>query len=201
MTPLPLAQVHYAIGGKPLSVLEIHTAWVGGRWETEVEQVQGDVGFRVTDPEGKSMPIAATTAQDVVDTFDPDTEFWIFNRHRVGDYYAHVNWPLADGRTLSWVDERTPPRLVANNAAVKGGWGADAPETVWVSERSDVEWSVDQVRIELALDDGAWAGGTAVTSVVLSHTMPNLEELRVKIDGSVRRPSPHSSFLGGSCPP
>ena len=46
----------------------------------------------------------------------------------------------------------------------------------------DLYWSVDQVQINLEADSAAWERGKAVLNVTLDDSMPNLEQLLVRLD-------------------
>lgn len=171
----PDLNVHYERDGVPLSVLEIHRAWVTRCWD-EVSMLTGVVPFRVTD---KAVSGAGTTFANL----DNETaEFQIFGWHEVGDYYSHVTLQMrntqhsieASAPTLNWVDELTPPRLVSYNSPTGG---------TFTSNVNDLYWSVDQVQINLQVDAEAWAQREAALAVSLDHSMPNLDRLLVRIDG------------------
>ncbi len=166
--------VHYELDGVPLSVLEIHRAWVERRWD-DVRLVQGPTPFRRTDKESSGL-------LDVWGTLDEaDTTFWTFTRHRAGDYYSHVGVYLGNTHhsrggpipMLNWVDERTPPRLVAGNRPNAGAW---------TSNERDMYPTIDQVQIDLRADAAAWERGEAVLEVCLRDSMPNLDRLLARID-------------------
>jgi hypothetical protein len=193
--------VHYeSEDGVPLSVLGIHDEWMAGpaAWD-KVKQVQGATPYCMTDLGGKSMPSPDFYGEDFV--FDPEAEGWVFNRHRVGDYFVHCSWALADGRKLNWVDSLTPPRLMVSSQPVLGRQAFAAAEpvagadTVWVSSRDQAEWSVNQVHIELTIGDdadgehtthaqpqGAEGAEHSDLRCRLHSNMPNMSELLIKFD-------------------
>ena len=177
----PDLNVHYERGGAPLSILEIHDAWVTRRWD-EVTMLTGPTPFRVTD---KAISGAATTFANLD---NQNAEMQIFGWHNVGDYYSHVTLPMRNtthssrehAPTLHWVDAHTPPRLVSYNG-VTGG--------TFTSNVNDLYWSVDQVQIDLAVDAAAWERREARLSVSLDHSMPNLDRLLVRLDDEEWRAS------------
>jgi hypothetical protein len=187
------ANVHYvasaAAGGGitlplPLSCLEIHQAWVDRRWAEVEQRLCGPTPFRMTDLTrgSKSMPSGAVMAQ-LGDNWDPATEMAIFSDNRIGDYYHYLNYG-GGPETLSWMDEHAPPRLLEHGATVASRHGA-LEKRVLVSQANEIDWSVDQVQIDLALDDEAWAVQATTQSVTLHislrHSMPNLEQLLIKL--------------------
>ncbi len=166
--------VHYELDGVPLSALEIHRAWVGGRWG-EVRMAQGPTPFRRTEKTSSGL-------LKIYDTLDEhDASSWVFARNRVGDYYSHVGVYLGNTHhsrggpipMLNWVDERTPPRLISANIP-----SAEA----WTGNESDMYPTIDQVQIDLRADAEAWERGEAALKVELQDSMPNLERLLVRID-------------------
>jgi len=171
----PDLNVHYERDSVPLSVLEIHQAWVTRRWN-EVSMLTGAVPFRVTD---KAVSGAGTAFANL----DNETaELQIFGWHNVGDYYSHVTLPMrntqhssdASAPTLHWVDAFTPPRLVSYNNPTGG---------TFTSNVNDLYWTVDQVQINLQADAEAWAQRDGVLAVSLDHSTPNLDRLLVRING------------------
>jgi hypothetical protein len=181
----PDLNVHYehlARPGVPLSVLEIHRAWVTRRWD-EVRLVQGPTPFRVTDKPGSG---AGTTFRNVD---HPTAEVWIFGRHDVGDYYSHVRLLLrntqhsSDGPddVLHWTDAHTPPALIEFNRPNGAHWS---------SNEADLNWTVDQVQIDLRVEAAAWEEGRAVLHVSLAHSMPNLARLLVRLGDEPWRETP-----------
>lgn len=169
----PDLNVHYEREGIPLSVLEIHNAWVTRRWD-EVEMLTGPTPFRVTD---KAISGAGTAFANLD---NQAAEMQIFGWNEVGDYYSHVTLPMHNRQhssdesapTLHWVDAYTPPRLVSYNRPTGGTFTSDV---------NDLYWSVDQVQINLKVDAEAWELRDAVLSVALDHSMPNLDRLLVRI--------------------
>ena len=166
--------VHYERDGIPLNALEIHRAWVTRRWN-EVTMVQGPTPYHVT--ESKKSGSAITFK-------NPDNEaaeLWIFSQHNVGDYYAHVNYLLGNDRhssdelppRIEWIDEWTPQRLVG---------GKQVNAVSFTGNEHDVNWTVDQVQIDLCCDPSAWEQREAVLHVKLEHSMPNLDRRLVRID-------------------
>ncbi len=178
----PDLNVHYERESIPLSVLEIHKAWVTRRWD-DVNMVTGPTPFRVTE---KADSGAATT---FLNQDNQDAEFQIFGWHNVGDYYTHVVLPLHNTQhssnrgagSLEWVDAWTPPRLIAYNR-VNGSH--------FTSDVHDLYWSVDQVQINLKADPAAWERGKAMLKVALEDSMPNLDKLLVRLDGEEWRETP-----------
>jgi hypothetical protein len=170
----PDLNVHYERDSVPLSVLEIHEAWVSRRWD-EVTMVTGPTPFRVTD---KADSGAATT---FINQDNQDAEFQIFGWHDVGDYYTHIVLPLHNTQhssrehagTLEWIDPWTPPRLIAYNRVN----GSD-----FTSNVQDLYWTMDQVQIGLKVDQAAWERRKAVLEVTLEDSMPNLDKLLVRLD-------------------
>ena len=166
--------VHYELDGVPLSILEIHRAWVGGRWG-EVRMVQGRTPFRRTNKTSSGL-------LKIYDTLDEhDASSWVFARNRVGDYYSHVGVYLGNthhSRTgpmpmLNWIDDRTPPRLIS----------ANIPNTeAWTGNEHDMYPTIDQVQIDLRADAAAWERREAVLEVSLQDSMPNLDKLLIRID-------------------
>ncbi len=170
----PDLNVHYVRDDVPLSVLEIHTAWVSRRWD-EVSMVTGSTPFRVTDK-------LESGAGTVFKNLDNQTaEFQIFGWHDVGDYYSHVVLPMRNtlhssnesAPSLDWVDPWTPPRIITHNV-VNGSH--------LTSNVDDLYWTVDQVQINLRADPAAWAERDAILHVSLDHSMPNLARLLVRLD-------------------
>ena len=112
---------------------------------------------------------------------EADTTFWTFTRHQAGDYYSHVGVFLGNTHysrngpmpMLHWIDDRTPPRLVAANSP-NGG--------LWTGNEHDMYPTVDQVQIDLRTDAAAWERREAVLEVSLQDSMPNLDRLLVRID-------------------
>lgn len=118
--------------------------------------------------------------------FDPRSETWIFARHRVGDYYHHLNFSCGE-HTLCWCDEQSPPRLLEHGVV------ANTAKRVIVTEEHEIYWTVDQVQIDLSLVEGTWpalaASGQADAAappptlrVSLLHSMPNMQQLLIKIN-------------------
>ncbi len=166
--------VHYQLDGVPLSVLEIHRAWVGGRW-SEVKMVSGAKPFRRTEKTSSGL----LTVYDTID--EHDASGWVFKSNRVGDYYAHASVYLGNTHhsrsgpmpMLHWLDERTPPRLISANNPNK---------EEWTGNEHDMYPTIDQVQINLRADPKAWDRGEAVLKVNLEDSMPNMEKLLVRID-------------------
>ena len=177
----PDLNVHYERGGVPLSVLEIHRAWVTRRWD-DVSMITGPTPFRVTD---KVESGAATT---FLNQDNQDAEFQIFGWHDVGDYYSCVVLPMRNTQhsssegepSLEWVDPWTPPRIIAYNRA---------NGSHFTSSEDDLYWSVDQVQINLEADQAAWERREAALFVTLDHSMPNLDRLLVRLDDEEWRAS------------
>ena len=166
--------VHFELDGVPLSVLEIHRAWVDGRWP-EVKMVAGAKPFKRTEKTSSGL-------LSVLDTIDEhDAACWVFSRNRNGDYYANVRVFLGNTHhsrsesipMLHWIDERTPPRLIAAN---------HPNEEAWTGNEHDMYPTIDQVQVNLRADTDAWDGGEAVLKVQLEDSMPNLDKLLVRID-------------------
>ena len=165
--------VHYERDGIPLSVLEIHDAWVGRRWN-EVRMVQGPTPFRMTDKRSGLLKIWYTLDER-------ETDIWTFARHDVGDYYAHVNMFLGNTHhssegelpMLRWMDQWTPPNFMDHNQPNTGSWTGNV---------HDMYPTVDQVQINLEADRAAWEQGEAALDVSLTHSMPNLDKLLVRLD-------------------
>ncbi len=166
--------VHYELDGAPLSVLDIHRAWVGGRW-SEVKMVTGAKPFRRTEKTSSGL-------LSVYDTIDEhDASGWVFKSNNVGDYYANAS--VYPGNThhsrsgsipmLHWIDERTPPRLISANNPNK---------EAWTGNQHDMYPTIDQVQINLRADPEAWDRREAVLKVNLEDSMPNLDKLLVRID-------------------
>ena len=177
----PDLNVHYERGGVPLSVLEIHRAWVTRRWD-DVSMITGPTPFRVTD---KVESGAGTT---FLNQDNQDAEFQIFGWHDVGDYYSCVVLPMRNTQhssnegepSLEWVDPWTPPRIIAYNRA---------NGSHFTSDEDDLYWSVDQVQINLEADQAAWERREAALFVTLDHSMPNLDRLLVRLDDEEWRAS------------
>ena len=166
--------VHYELDGLPLSVLEIHRAWVGGRW-SEVKMVTGAKPFRRTEKTSSGL-------LSVYDTIDEhDASGWVFKSNNVGDYYANASVYLGNTHhsrsglmpMLHWIDERTPPRLISANNPNK---------EAWTGNEHDMYPTTDQVQINLRADPEAWKRREAVLKVNLEDSMPNMEKLLVRID-------------------
>ena len=166
--------VHYELDGVPLSVLEIHRAWVGGRW-SEVKMVTGAKPFKRTEKTSSGL-------LSVYDTLDEhDASGWVFRSNNVGDYYANASVYLGNTHhsrggpmpMLHWTDERTPPRLISANNPNKEDW---------TGNEHDMYPTIDQVQINLRADAEAWERREAVLSVNLEDSMPNLDKLLVRID-------------------
>ena len=166
--------VHYELDGVPLSVLEIHRAWVGGRW-SEVKMVTGAKPFKRTEKTSSGL-------LSVYDTLDEhDASGWVFRSNNVGDYYANASVYLGNTHhsrggpmpMLHWTDERTPPRLISANNPNKEDW---------TGNEHDMYPTIDQVQINLRADPEAWERREAVLTVNLEDSMPNLDKLLVRID-------------------
>ena len=166
--------VHYELDGVPLSVLEIHRAWVDRRWN-EVKMVTGAKPFKRTEKTSSGL-------LSVYDTIDEhDASGWVFRSNNVGDYYANASVYLGNTHhsrsgpmpMLHWIDELTPPRLISANNP-----NAEA----WTGDEHDMYPSIDQVQINLRADPEAWERREAVLSVNLEDSMPNLDRLLVRID-------------------
>ena len=166
--------VHYELDGLPLSVLDIHRAWVGGRW-SEVKMVTGAKPFRRTEKTSSGL-------LSVYDTIDEhDASGWVFKSNNVGDYYANASVYLGNTHhsrsgsipMLHWIDERTPPRLISANNPNK---------EAWTGNEHDMYPTTDQVQINLRADPEAWKRREAVLKVNLEDSMPNMEKLLVRID-------------------
>ena len=166
--------VHYELDGVPLSVLEIHRAWVGGRW-SEVKMVSGANPFRRTEKTSSGL-------LSVYDTIDEhDASGWVFKSNRVGDYYAHASVYLGNTHhsrngpmpMLHWIDELTAPRLISANNPNK---------EEWTGNEHDMYPTIDQVQINLRADPEAWDRREAVLKVNLEDSMPNMDKLLVRID-------------------
>ena len=166
--------VHYELDGVPLSVLEIHRAWVGGRW-SEVKMVTGAKPFKRTEKTSSGL-------LSVYDTLDEhDASGWVFRSNNVGDYYANASVYLGNTHhsrggpmpMLHWTDERTPPRLISANNPNKEDW---------TGNEHDMYPTIDQVQINLRAEPEAWERREAVLSVNLEDSTPNLDKLLVRID-------------------
>ena len=166
--------VHYELDGVPLSVLEIHRAWVGGRW-SEVKMVTGAKPFKRTEKTSSGL-------LSVYDTLDEhDASGWVFRSNNVGDYYANASVYLGNTHhsrrgpmpMLHWTDERTPPRLISANNPNKEDW---------TGNEHDMYPTIDQAQINLRADPEAWERREAVLTVNLEDSMPNLDKLLVRID-------------------
>jgi hypothetical protein len=166
--------VHYELDGTPLSVLEIHRAWVGGRW-SEVKLVTGAKPFKRTEKTSSGL-------LSVYDTIDEhDASGWVFRSNNVGDYYANASVYLGNTHhsrggpmpMLHWTDERTPPRLISANNPNKEDW---------TGNEHDMYPTIDQVQINLRAEPEAWERREALLSVNLEDSMPNLDKLLVRID-------------------
>ena len=166
--------VHYELDGVPLSVLEIHRAWVGGRW-SEVKMVTGAKPFKRTEKTSSGL-------LSVYDTIDEhDASGWVFRSNNVGDYYANASVYLGNTHhsrggpmpMLHWTDERTPPRLISANNPNKEDW---------TGNEHDMYPTIDQAQINLRADPEAWERREAVLTVNLEDSMPNLDKLLVRID-------------------
>ena len=166
--------VHYELDGVPLSILEIHRAWVERRWN-EVKMVTGAKPFKRTEKTSSGL-------LSVYDTIDEhDASGWVFRSNNVGDYYANASVYLGNTHhsrrgpmpMLHWIDELTPPRLISANNPHKEDW---------TGNEHDMYPTIDQVQINLRADPEAWERREAVLSVNLEDSMPNLEKLLVRID-------------------
>ena len=166
--------VHYELDGLPLSVLEIHRAWVERRWN-EVKMVTGAKPFKRTEKTSSGL-------LSVYDTIDEhDASGWVFRSNNVGDYYANASVYLGNTHhsrggpmpMLHWTDERTPPRLISANNPNKEDW---------TGNEHDMYPTIDQVQINLRADPEAWERREALLSVNLEDSMPNLDKLLVRID-------------------
>ena len=166
--------VHYELDGMPLSVLEIHRAWVDRRWN-EVKMVTGAKPFKRTEKTSSGL-------LSVYDTIDEhDASGWVFRSNNVGDYYANASVYLGNTHhsrrgpmpMLHWTDERTPPRLISANNPNKEDW---------TGNEHDMYPTIDQVQINLRADPEAWERREAVLTVNLEDSMPNLDKLLVRID-------------------
>ena len=166
--------VHYELDGVPLSVLEIHRAWVDRRWN-EVKMVTGAKPFKRTEKTSSGL-------LSVYDTIDEhDASGWVFRSNNVGDYYANASVYLGNTHhsrrgpmpMLHWTDERTPPRLISANNPNKEDW---------TGNEHDMYPTIDQVQINLRADPEAWERREAVLSVNLEDSTPNLDKLLVRID-------------------
>ena len=166
--------VHYELDGVPLSVLEVHRAWVSRRWP-EVKMVTGAKPFKRTEKTSSGL-------LSVYDTIDEhDASGWVFRSNNVGDYYANASVYLGNTHhsrggpmpMLHWTDERTPPRLISANNPNKEDW---------TGNEHDMYPTIDQVQINLRADPEAWETREAVLSVNLEDSMPNLDKLLVRID-------------------
>ncbi len=166
--------VHYELDGVPLSVLEIHRAWVERRW-SEVKMVTGAKPFKRTEKTSSGL-------LSVYDTLDEhDASGWVFKTNDVGDYYANASVYLGNTHhsrsgpmpMLHWIDEQTPPRLISANQPNREAWTGD---------EHDMYPSIDQVQINLRADSEAWERREAVLGVNLEDSMPNLDKLLVRID-------------------
>jgi len=166
--------VHYELDGVPLSVLEIHRAWVTRRWN-EVRMVTGAKPFKRTEKTSSGL-------LSVYDTIDEhDASGWVFKTNDVGDYYANASVYLGNTHhsrsgpmpMLHWIDELTPPRLISAN---------NPNGEAWTGDEHDMYPSIDQVQINLRADPEAWERREAVLSVDLEDSMPNLDKLLVRID-------------------
>jgi hypothetical protein len=164
--------VHYERDGQPLNALEVHHAWVTRQWPA-VRQLQGPTPYRMTEKRSAGYLTVRKSLDHHL------AERWIFNRHRVGDYYAHVGIAMGNIHHSSdeavpfvqWVDEWTPPRLFQY-----GRPGGDR----WTTDEHDLYWTVDQVQIVTQADATAWAQGQAIMAVTLEHSVPNLGQLLVR---------------------
>ena len=166
--------VHYELDGVPLSVLEIHRAWVDRRWN-EVKMVTGAKPFKRTEKTSSGL-------LSVYDTIDEhDASGWVFRSNNVGDYYANASVYLGNTHhsrggpmpMLHWTDERTPPRLISANNPNKENW---------TGNEHDMYPTIDQVQINLRAEPEAWERREAVLSVNLEDSTPNLDKLLVRID-------------------
>ena len=166
--------VHYELDGVPLSVLEIHRAWVDRRWN-EVKMVTGAKPFKRTEKTSSGL-------LSVYDTLDEhDASGWVFRSNNVGDYYANASVYLGNTHhsrggpmpMLHWTDERTPPRLISANNPNKEDW---------TGNEHDMYPTIDQAQINLRADPEAWERREAVLTVNLEDSMPNLDKLLVRID-------------------
>ena len=166
--------VHYELDGVPLSVLEIHRAWVDRRWN-EVKMVTGAKPFKRTEKTSSGL-------LSVYDTIDEhDASGWVFRSNNVGDYYANASVYLGNTHhsrpgpmpMLHWIDERTPPRLISAN---------NPNEEAWTGDEHDMYPTIDQVQINLRAEPEAWERREAALSVNLEDSMPNLDKLLVRID-------------------
>ena len=166
--------VHYELDSVPLSVLEIHRAWVDRRWN-EVKMVTGAKPFKRTEKTSSGL-------LSVYDTLDEhDASGWVFRSNNVGDYYANASVYLGNTHhsrggpmpMLHWTDERTPPRLISANNPNKEDW---------TGNEHDMYPTIDQVQINLRADPEAWERREAVLTVNLEDSMPNLDKLLVRID-------------------
>jgi len=165
--------IHYERNGLPLSMLEIHRAWVTRRWDA-VRVVEGPTSFKITTKPESGFCVGR-------DLDDHHEAIWVFTRYRVGDYYAHIGFTMRNTQhssteplpTLQWTDEWTPPKLISANRL---------NDAIWTANEHDLYWTVDQVQINLRADKDAWEKGQAVLHVSLDHSMPNLAKLLVRLD-------------------
>ena len=115
--------------------------------------------------------------------FDPRSETWIFARHRVGDYYHHLNFSCGE-HTLCWCDEQSPPRLLEHGVV------PNTAKRVIVTEEHEIYWTVDQVQIDLSLVEGTWpalaASGSVSTMLATLLTLCASLGLRAEVTESGR---------------
>jgi hypothetical protein len=162
----PDANIHYELGGVPLNALDIRDAWLGGYAE-EVDMAEEEPEFVY--PAGKTLEYARLLGPDMAN-FDEELSrltLQRFTRHRVMDYYAHVN--IAG---MEFVDGRALPTFVRHFEP----WGGAR----WTSDVAAMNWTVNMARVVSA--SPSWDESGARLSLTLAHCMPYFSHFEVAID-------------------
>ncbi len=163
--------LYYEHQGTPLHGLEIHRLWKSGRWR-EVRLVRGTVPFRVTNS-AESGYGRRFSPQWIADIFAD------FTRRNATDYYSLLCWQMRNdffssieaAPNLRWFDDTEFPQLVH--------WNLPIPADRWTCEERDAYWTLNQAQIHLRLvaDDLT----APEVRVELEHSMPNLDQLLMKL--------------------
>jgi hypothetical protein len=176
---------YYQHRGVPLNGLEIHRLWKAGRWR-QVRLVRGAAPFRTTDrPEsGYGTVYSPGWIHDI---------FADFTRFNVTDYFSLLQWHMRNDYfsssqpvpSLRWFDHTEPPQLVH--------WNRPIADDRWTCAEQDAYWTLNQAQISLRLagDDLR----SPVVNVEISHSMPNLDRLLVKLGEDEPWETYHEPFL------
>ncbi len=167
--------VHYELDGMPLSVLEIHRAWVG---PTMVRSEDGDRGEALQAGRRRRAP-ACCTVYDTID--EHDASGWVFRSNNVGDYYANASVYLGNTHhSRARADAHAP--LDRRPDSATPDLRQQPQQEEWTGNEHDMYPTIDQVQINLRADPEAWERREAVLKVNLEDSMPNMEKLLVRID-------------------